>query len=300
MATLAQAWAARLRRAAHAGLRAAGAALRALPPPAQTRVVRATQMIFQVHHKSALDDVGTQASALTFAMFLSMLPLLLLGLWVTGKLVDVGSDWLTKVLDAVPGLAELTESEARRLLRADLGLGIAAIAVVLWAASGLSSRAQRALGRIFAQPPVAVVSKLWAVATTVILLALLIGSAIASATLGSLTIPGVPSGPASLIGRLLLLPAEFAYILVAYRLLTPGRAVGLRDHVAGAVLFTIGWSVLKIVGTVLVERTIAQASALYGTIGTVFGLLVFLRLTSSLFLYGAELSSVLRGDRASS
>jgi uncharacterized BrkB/YihY/UPF0761 family membrane protein len=39
-----------------------------------------------------------------------------------------------------------------------------------------------------------------------------------------------------------------------------------------------------------------QASALYGTIGTVLGLLVFLRLTASLFLYGAELSSVLRHD----
>jgi uncharacterized BrkB/YihY/UPF0761 family membrane protein len=229
-------------------------------------------------------------------MFLSMMPLLLLGLWVTGQVVDVGSDWLAKVLDAVPGLAQLTKSEARRLLRADLGLGIAAFAVVLWAASGLSSRAQLALGKIFAQPAVAVAIRLRAVVATVILLASLIASAIASAALGSLTIPGVPGELASLMGRLLLLPAEFAYILVAYRLLTPGRVVALRDHVAGAALFTVGWSALKIVGTVLVERTIVQASALYGTIGTVLGLLVFLRLTASLFLYGAELSSVLRHD----
>jgi YihY family inner membrane protein len=260
--------------------------------------VRSVQVGLEVFDKSALDDVGTQASALTFAMFLSVLPILLLGLWVTGRVVDVGSDWLAEVLAAVPGLAELTSSEARRLLRADLGLGLVAAGGVLWAASGLSSRAQGALGRIFARPPVALTGRISAIAATLVLLALLIGSAIASAALGNLTMPGIPSGPASLIGRLMLLPGELAYILVAYWLLTPGRAVRIREHLAGAILFTLGWSVLKIVGTVLVERTIARASALYGTIGTVFGLLVFLRVVASLFLYGAELSSVLRRDSA--
>jgi uncharacterized BrkB/YihY/UPF0761 family membrane protein len=260
-------------------------------------VVRGTQLGFEVHHKAGMDDLGTQAGALTFAMFLSILPMLLLGLWVTGQVVDVGSDWLVRVLDAVPGLAKLTQSEARRLLRADLGLGIVAIVVALWAASGLSSHAQQSLGRIFLQP-VAVLTRIWAVIITVILLALLVGSAIASTALGTMTIPGIPTWLGSLLGRLLLLPAEFAYILLAYQLLTPGRIVRWREHVQGAALFTVGWSLLKIVGAVLVERTIVRASALYGTIGTIFGLLVFLRLTASLFLYGAELSSVVRRDRA--
>ncbi len=39
---------------------------------------------------------------------------------------------------------------------------------------------------------------------------------------------------------------------------------------------------------------VSRATLLYGTIGAVVGLLLFLRLASGLFVFGAELSAVLR------
>ena len=93
--------------------------------------------------------------------------------------------------------------------------------------------------------------------------------------------------------RLLLLLVEFGYFLLLYKLLTPSKTLRWRDHLPGAILMTLGFGVLKIVGGILVDRTIEHWSSLYGTIGGIFGLLLIIRLAMWIFLYGAELSSVL-------
>jgi membrane protein len=273
-------------------------ALGRLSPRAQTRVVRFTQIVLEVHTKSARDDTSTQAAALTFATFLSLLPLLAFGLWATVSL-GAGTEWFDRLLAEVPALTALTETQARELVRIGPGLGLTAAAVVLFTASGIANRAQDVLGRIFEQPPRAFVSRLRAVVATVFLLVVLAASVVGSAALAAIRIPGLPSWLSSFATRAMLLPITFAAILVVYYVLTPARAVPLRRHVPGAIVMTIGLAVLQAVGTALVARTITRASALYGTIGTVFGLVLFLRLVAWLFLYGAELTSVLaRGSPA--
>jgi len=89
---------------------------------------------------------------------------------------------------------------------------------------------------------------------------------------------------------------EFGLFLLAYAVLTPG-SIGWRSHLPGALLMTIGWELFKLAGGLLLAYYVSRATVLYGTIGAVVGLLLFLRLTSGLFVFGAELSAVLR-DRA--
>lgn len=299
MATLAQRGAARLRDAAQtAAARAVqllAVALGRLSTRAQTRVVRLAQVLLEVHTKSARDDVSTEAAALTFAMFLSLLPLLAFGLWATVTL-GAGTGWFDRLLDGVPALAKLTETQARALVRVGPGLGVAAMVVVLYTASGIANRAQDVLGRIFDHPPRPFVSRLRAVAVTVVLLVILVASLVGAAALVSLEVPGVPGWLGAVVSQLVPLPIMFGVIAIVYYLLTPGRAVPLRRHVPGAIVTTVGLGVLQAVGAAIVARTVARASALYGTIGTVFGLLLFLRIVSWLFLYGAELTSVLARD----
>ena len=55
-------------------------------PAVQTRIVRGVQVCVEVHVKSGVDDVSTHAAALTYAAFLSLVPLIMLGLAVTGEL----------------------------------------------------------------------------------------------------------------------------------------------------------------------------------------------------------------------
>jgi membrane protein len=268
-----------------------------LSPRAQTRVVRGAQVAVEVHVKSGADDAATHASAITFTMFLSILPLLLLGLWATSQVVEVGDAWLQEIFDAVPGLEQMVTGGSVDIA-AGLGLGLVAAVGVLWSASAFSNRLQGAFARIFRRPPTAILGRLWSLVATLILLLLLLATTVATAAVGTLRIAFLPDLVTSLLGRVLLVALVFGYTLLLYWLLTPGRAIGVRDHVPGAIVFTVGWTILQLVGTAIVARTVARMSALYGAIGGLFGLLVFLRITAWLLLYGAELTSVLIRDRA--
>ena len=87
------------------------------------------------------------------------------------------------------------------------------------------------------------------------------------------------------------------FLLVAYRLLAPGRQT-FRDLLPGAVVCAMGWTILQGLGSWFVARQVAHWSALYGTIATVFGVLLFLRIAAWIFLAGAELSTIFLARRA--
>jgi uncharacterized BrkB/YihY/UPF0761 family membrane protein len=86
---------------------------------------------------------------------------------------------------------------------------------------------------------------------------------------------------------------------VCYRLLVPGRRQRIHDLVPAALICAVGWTVLQGIGRWFVARQVAHWSLLYGTIATVFGVLLFLRIAAWIFLTGAELAAMmLRGSRA--
>ena len=132
-----------------------------------------------------------------------------------------------------------------------------------------------------------------AVLLTVVLGAVVIGGSVVGAVLQSFDLHGLIAVPAWIVVRFLLLVVEFGYFLLLYKLLTPSKTLRWRDHLPGAILMTLGFGVLKIVGGLLVDLTVEHWSSLYGTIGGIFGLLLVIRLAMWIFLYGAELSSVL-------
>ena len=75
------------------------------------------------------------------------------------------------------------------------------------------------------------------------------------------------------------------------------RFVAVGDtFVLGALLLVcaLGWTILQGIGGWFVARQVAHWSALYGTIATVFGVLLFLRIAAWVFIAGAELSVILR------
>jgi uncharacterized BrkB/YihY/UPF0761 family membrane protein len=86
---------------------------------------------------------------------------------------------------------------------------------------------------------------------------------------------------------------EFGLFLLAYAVLTPG-SIGWRSHLPGAAVMTIGGELFQLAGGLLLAYYVSRATVLYGTIGAVVGLLLFLRLASGLFVFGAELSAILR------
>jgi YihY family inner membrane protein len=269
-------------------------------PRVQTRIVRGVQVAVEVHVKSTEDDVTTHGAALTYAAFLSLVPLVMLGLAITSELAILSNnqgDWFADLLDAVPGLAPLIGDREQELTSNAASLGLVGIIGVLWTASVLSSRAQRALAVIFGLPKRVVVNRVRALGVTIGLgVALFVSLSITGIVVG-LRLGGVLNVPLQIATWIGLLLLEVAYFTLAYWLLTPRRELRFRDHLTGGVIMAVGWGLLKVVGTIVVDRTISRNAALYGTLATVFGLLLFIRLAMALFLYGAEVNSLVRRVR---
>ena len=59
-----------------------------------------------------------------------------------------------------------------------------------------------------------------------------------------------------------------------------------------SLLVAVGFEVLKVVGAIIVPRTIASSSALYGSLGVVFAVLAWLLVYGRLIVYGAVLNVV--------
>ena len=249
-----------------------------------------------VRRNALEDDVATQASALTFTAFLSIFPLLLLATSAVGfRLESRGMESIEQLVRAVPGLDQLVHGQAQTIVDGRYTAGVVGIVGLIWAASALSNRARRALAVIFDRPEGALRSRLVAIGTTLVLgVLLLLGVTAAGALTGFIHDRGVSTG--WLFGQAGLFALLVPFFLVCYRLLVPGRQA-LRDLLPAALVSAAGWTVLQGVGSWFIARQVAHWSALYGTIATVFGVLLFLRIGAWIFLAGAEVAATLRARR---
>lgn len=77
-----------------------------------------------------------------------------------------------------------------------------------------------------------------------------------------------------------------------FRLLTAATVPWSR-HVPGAASAAIAWSVLQVVGVLIVTRQVARANLVYGAFATVLVLLSWMLLTGRMLIYAAEINVVL-------
>jgi YihY family inner membrane protein len=247
------------------------------------------------------DDLGTQASAWAFIAYLSLFPLMLLAMSVAGfVLAGRAEDELRELFAAIPGIGPLLEQYLGGIVVARGSLGVIAVVGLVWSASGLGNRSAAALALIFRiSDPGLMRRRARAVVSMFALGALILTAIIVTGLVPSLDVGGALGWVAALGSYAVVAAIEFGFFVLSYRLLTPTGGPPIRDHVPGAVVMTVGWSVLKLVGGLFVSSVIVKASALYGTIGVVFGVLVFLRVAATLYLGSAELSAILREARAS-
>lgn len=246
-----------------------------------------------VLRRSSEDDVGTLSSALALQAFLSILPLVLLGASVVGFLVANDpvrrADWTHRLTGTIPGLESLIGRNLGAAVNGRYTAGVVALGLLVWRGSALTGAATHMLGRIFGTEQRGLVKRRLRALAAVGSLGL---CGLASAAL-TVVATSLGTGPVlAVLGVLVAALADFVFFLIAYRELTPGGP-RLGTHVPGAEFVTICWTVLKVAGSWLAATAVSHASALYGTAGTVFGVLAVLMLGSRCFLYGAELSAAL-------
>jgi YihY family inner membrane protein len=293
-----------LRSRAHERLRAALGRWEGRSP----RLARALSPVLDIVPRYRQDDLPTHAGALTYGAFLSIPPLLLLGISVIGYLVGdpQRQTQLTEaVIELVPGLKEAVADSIERAVEGRLSLGVIGLVGVLWAASGVAARIRHALGSVYRTGYAGMLGgRFRALALGLPLGIGFLAIAGAAGAVSSMGQSGSIGPLVELLGQLAVLVVATGFMVVFYGWLTPAPAAGsgrvgahLRDHVPAAVVFSVGFAALQRLGVLYVDQVVTRSSALYGTIGAIFGLLAFLYLTAYLFLLAAELAQVLRVRR---
>lgn len=223
------------------------------------------------------------ANGIALQTFLSLFPLLLVAIAVAGFLAAGDAGFADDVIrdlgltgEAADNLDEALEN-AKDSRRAASIIGLAGL---LYSGLAVVGAIQRAVDRVWQTHGEGVKDKLRALAWLVGSAVIFVGSFALSAALNVL--PGFLA-PLSILAGLAVNTGLFLWTFTAL-----GRLpVGWRALLPGALVCAVGFEVLKVVGSVLIPRLVANSSALYGSLGIVVAILSWLAFFGRLLVYGA-------------
>lgn len=230
------------------------------------------------------------ANGIALQTFLSLIPLLLVAIAVAGFLAEGDANFTADVIEAF-GLPEDstaadnlrsaidTAQESRRAASAVGVLGL------LWSGLAVVAAVQRAIDKVWQTRSEGLKDKLRAVLWLVGAALIFLASFALSTVLNFL--PGVLA-PVSIVLGLAVNTGLFLWTFTEL-----GRApIGWKDVLPGALVCAVGFEILKLVGSVLVPRLVANSSALYGSLGIVVALLGWLAFFGRLLVYGAVINVI--------
>ncbi|WP_290809846.1 YihY/virulence factor BrkB family protein [Halovivax sp.] len=249
----------------------------------------ASALVRDVVHVARTQQLTLLAAGVAFYAFLSLVPIALLAFGVAASL---GGEAFARGLSAA--VEDFLTPSAQELLAEALvdetGRRSATVVGALGIVWG-SSRVLRGLDRAFSQVYGTVAEKslldtFWDAA--VVAGAVAAGIAIVGALEVAIAMAPVPG--TSLVAPALVFPALVAAFLPMY-VVFPGPEVGLREALPGTMLAAIGWLVLS--RTFAIYAAVAAGSAIYGALGGVLLVLVWLYVGAIVVVFGAVVNAVL-------
>jgi YihY family inner membrane protein len=243
---------------------------------------RVTAFLFGVQKKYSDDRGGQLAALVTYYGFLSIFPLLLAAFTIVAYVL-AGDTHAISTLESHLGNEPILGQAARDLRGKQLhGSPLAlvvGVAGLIWGAMGLAQVAQQTMNDAWNVPRRD---------RTGFRTRMLRG-------LGWYVLFGVGSVMGWAGGTSVSALAAFAIneviFVVSFWVLSP-PAASRRQHLPGATFAAVMWTVLTGVGTGLTHK-LAHTNPLYGSFGSVLGLLALLYLAARLTIYGIEANVVL-------
>jgi len=248
---------------------------------------------YAVVKKYGDDEGGREAALITYYGFLSVFPLLLLGVAVLSRVLadhpDLRQRLITKI---VPPVLQSTVGHSMATLPTSPVPFIAALIGLLFSGTGVVFSAYQTLNHVAAVRHRLRAGFFPRYARVLLMLATLLLGAVA---VGALTVvatalhgqPGVER-TAAVLGSALVV---FAVLLLGARLLLvrPAPAGALwPGAAAGAAAVTV----VLTVGAPLLARLVAKAGPVYGSFATVAGMFALLYLVGQALVYSAEIAAV--------
>lgn len=270
-----------------------------------------TEFLSELWHKYRQDHVSILVSSLAYYTFFSFFPLLLLAASALGVLKGMGGEYArfsSQILGLLPFSSAYLKASLDKILRARHSLGFFGTLLLIWSASAAFDILQQILNRIHHAPRM---RPLWRRRLLGILLALIlvlfiplsVGFTSMRPVLAGALIQHTPLTrrwePAVLLLCTQGLGVVFNFILfVTLYLFGPSVRRRLSQIWVGALLGAVLWEVTKYIFASYVT-SFSTYRMLYGTIGSVIALLLWLYVSGTLFALGAEVNAVLgmRRDR---
>ncbi|WP_224214629.1 YihY/virulence factor BrkB family protein [Natrinema longum] len=229
------------------------------------------------------------AAGVAFYGFISLVPLMLLAL---GIAASIGGEALAARLTAAA--SDILTPTAQELLAETLvddtgrqGATIAGILGLLWG----SSRVLRGLDRAFSQVygtagEKSLLDTVWD--ATIVSIGITLGLVVVGVL--ELVLRFVPGFGLSVVGQLFVVLGLVATFLPLY-VVFPDANVGLREAAPGTIVAAVGWYALS--QGFSLYTSLATSYAIYGALGAVFLVLVWLYVGSIILVFGAVLNAVL-------
>lgn len=247
------------------------------------------------------NEAGLRAAALAYQGLFSLFPLVLFLIFISGQLITVGDvrgtldEFLSRAIptqSALDFIQEVVDQSVRN--RGSIGL-IGGIGL-LWTSSSLLSNLTSSLNAIWnARPRPIWKRRLVAVAGVISLGTLFLLAMLLSA------LPALPflDSTNRRLWRLLDVGVgvvvEVALLWVIYRWL-PNAQVRGAPALIGAALASGLWELGQLAFRVYLTSGLANYGAVYGTLASLIGLILWAYLTGFILFLGAELVSTLQGE----
>lgn len=246
------------------------------------------------------NEAGLRAAALAYQGLLSLFPLLLFLIFVASQVIRVGDvrsildEYLSQALPTAGGFRFVSEI-IDETLRNSGSIGLVGGLGLLWTSSALFSHLEASLNAIWNAPRRAVWSRRLRGLLGVLILGTLFIVAIALSALPVLPFlePDNPAINALDVG--IGLAVEIMLLWFIYRWL-PNTRVRFISALAAATVAALLWELAQYGFRVYLTTGLANFGAVYGTLASVIGLILWAYLTGVILFLGAELSAALQRE----
>jgi YihY family inner membrane protein len=248
-----------------------------------------------VQKKYGADQGGNLGVQLTYSMFVTVFPLLLLLVTILGIVLADSPSARARVLNSAasefPIIGDQLAHNVQALKRGSpFGLAIGIIGLV-YGTTGLAQAGLYAMEQIWAIPTEDRPNFVVRIARSLGFLGLLGLGLIVTTLLSGFGTFGRHNIWLGYVAELLAAVVNVGLYLGSFTLLTP-KYIRPRQLIPGAVFGGIAWTVLQALGGYIVGHTLKGASATYGTFGLVLGLIAWIGLAAKITLYAAEINTV--------
>jgi membrane protein len=248
---------------------------------------------YAVIKKYGDDDGGREAALMTYYGFLSIFPLLLLGVAVLSRVLADNPELRQRLITAiVPAALRSTVETSLTALPTSTIPFVVGLIGLLFSGTGVVFSASQTLNNVAAVPR-RLRAGFWSRYLRVfgMLAALLLGAlAVGALTVVVTALPGVPGAEraAAVFGSAVVI---FSVLLFGARVLL-ARPAPVRALWPAAVVGAAAVTLALNLGAPLLARLVSKAGAVYGSFATVAGMFALLYLVNQALVYAAEVAAV--------